>query len=517
MKKIKHIALVTLIGLGLTSCEKYLDINFDPSFPQVSEGFAVLPPIFSQMARGESFDGRYAGQYCQYWQSSAAGNVWDRMGYAAGSDAGGEMWRSHYWSIGKNVDLIIESATRQQQWDYVGVAKAIRAWGWQTTTDFNGDLIVKQAWEPNRYVFDFDSQEEAYKETVRLCNEALQDLARTDGTVSVASLGRGDLVYKGDRTKWIKFVNAILARNAHHISNKKGSYNPDAVIKFVDASFSSNADNFNVPHDGANTGNGNFWGPLRNNMGSFRQGDYLVRTMDGTLFPTSKDPRLAAMITASTDGTYRGVVTPLGDPNNVAGNVRRVPSLWGIAQPLATPPTVGKFLFQDNAPHPIITYWELQFMKAEAAFIKGDKAMAYAAYLNGINAHLDWVVSFVTDATLRTQYNTERTAYLKSTAIAANAAALTLSDIMMQKYISMFVHGHLESWVDMRRYNYSSDIYKGFNPPAGLSLFPDNSNKLVYRARPRYNSEYVWNRASLDKFGALNTDYHTKEMWFMLP
>ena len=518
MKKIKIISLVTLLGIGLTSCEKYLDVNFDPSFPQVSQGFALLPPMISQMSRAEAFDGRFTGQYCQYWLATAAGNAWDRHGYIAGSDNGGEMWRSHYWSIGKNVDLVIEDATAKQQWDYVGVAKALRVWGWQSTTDANGEMILKQAWEPNRYVFEYDSQEDVYKEVVRLGTEALADLSRTDGGVSPASLGRGDLVYKGDRTKWIKFVNAILARNANHISNKK-SYNPDAVIKFVDASFSSNADNFYIPHGGTSTTDANFWGPLRNNMNAFRQSSYLVSLFNGTLFPGAIDPRMAAMLTASDDKVFRGVNVGLGDANNIAGRTNRVANFWGQSQPTATTPATGKSIFDNGTAHPLITYWEMQFVKAEAAFIKGDKAMAFEAYNKGINAHLDWVFSLIpsTDAAGRAAFTSERTAYLKSNAVAQTSAALTLSDIMTQKYISMFVHGHMESWVDLRRYKYSPDVFKGFVAPTGTTLFPDNNGKLAYRLRPRFNSEYVWNRAALDKVGGLNADYHTKEMWFMQP
>lgn len=145
--------------------------------------------------------------------------------------------------------------------------------------------------------------------------------------------------------------------------------------------------------------------------------------------------------------------------------------------------------------------------------------MAFDAYNKGINAHLDWVFSLMssTDAAGRANFNTERAAYLKSSVVAQTSAALTLSDIMTQKYISMFVHGHMESWVDMRRYKYSPDIFKGFVAPTGSTLFPDNNGKLAYRLRPRYNSEYVWNRAALDKIGALNADYHTKEIWFMQP
>ncbi|MFN4145524.1 MAG: SusD/RagB family nutrient-binding outer membrane lipoprotein [Runella sp.] len=516
MKKGLIISLALFLSIGFTSCEKYLDVNFDPKFPQVSQGFAILPPMIAQMSRAEAFDGRFTGQYCQYWLATAAGNVWDRHGYAAGSDAGGEFWRSHYWSIGKNVDLIIEDATSKQQWDYVGVAKAIRAWGWQSTTDVNGEMILRQAWEPNRYVFDFDPQEDVYKEVVRLCNEALADLNRTDGNVSAASLGRGDLVYQGDRTKWIRFVNAILARNAHHLTNKR-SYNPDAVIRFVDASFASNADNFNIPHTNASNTEANFWGPLRNNMNAYRQSNYLVNVLNGSILGGPVDPRLAAMLTASDDRVFRGVNVNAGDPNNVAGRTNRVANFWGQTQPTATPPTTGKFIFQDATMHPLITYSELQFIKAEAAFIKGDRNMAYDAYLKGINAHLDWVLTFVTDATARTQFTTERTAYMRGAGVAQTAAALTLSDIMMQKWIAMFVHGHNESWMDMRRYRYSSEIYRGFAPPSGLTIFPDNNGKLVYRLRPRFNSEYVWNRASLATFGGLDPDFHTKETWAILP
>lgn len=64
----------------------------------------------------------------------------------------------------------------------------------------------------------------------------------------------------------------------------------------------------------------------------------------------------------------------------------------------------------------------------------------------------------------------------------------------------------------MRRHQYSADVYTGFTLPT--SLFPDNSGKPAQRVRPRYNSEYVWNLPSLQKFGADKPEYHTVEMWF---
>jgi hypothetical protein len=506
--KNKHFlsGFVLVFLLLFSACEDYLDINFDPSNPQVAEGFAILPPVLAQMVRGEAFDIRFIGQYTQNWASTAINNAIDQHGYTPGSDALGEKWRSHYWSIGKNIDLIVEQAKAKEQWDYVGAALAVRAWSWQTTTDYHGEMILKQAWEPNRYVFDFDAQEDIYKEVERLCNEALEYLNRTDGLVNAASLGRGDLVYKGDRLKWIKFVNAVLARNAHHISNKS-SYNPTKVIEYCDKSLAANTDNFNVPHAGTSTADANFFGPLRNNLRVYRPTRFFVNLLNGTTLNGVTDPRLPLMITASPDNIYRGVTPTRGDSTNTAAatGTTRIPLLWGVSPTITNAAQIpGKYIFTDKADHPLVTYSEIQFIKAEAAFIKGDKAVAYNAFRKGIIAHMDFTRVAAAD----------RDNYLKSAAVPQTADALTLSDIMLQKYISLWVHGALETWVDMRRYAYSNTVYKGFILPSPLYI--DNAGKPAYRVRPRFNSEYVWNRESLNKIKGNDANYHTIEPWFVL-
>ena len=503
MKQFTIIALLSL--LTLSSCEKYLDINRDPSNPQIAEGFVLLPPMFAQIAQGEQFDSRYIGKYIQNWGEASSNDTWDRMGYISGSDASGQMWRVHYWNLGENIRLIKEDAAAKQKWDYSGAAKALFAWSWQTTTDYHGEIVLKEAFEPNRYVFDYDTQEEVYAYVQTLANDALTDLNRTDGNVAQASLARGDIVYGGDRTKWIKFVYGVLARNANHISNKS-TYKPDVVIDFCNKSLASNADNFNVPFTaGGNSALMNFFGTTRSNIGTYRQTDFLLSLLDGRVFGGVADPRLPILATASPDGTYRGVTPTQGDPNNVNGNTKRIPTFWGELPNVVSSTSPGKYIYKDGAPFPILTYAEIQFIKAEAAFIKGDKATALSAYQAGIGAALDYAGVAATD----------KAKYLASTAVAQSAGALKISDIMMQKYLALVGHGIIESWVDMRRYRYDPTVYIGFTPPPTNLLFPDNNGKLAYRVRPRYNSEYVWNRASLDKYGGNALDYHTVEPWFI--
>jgi hypothetical protein len=169
-----------------------------------------------------------------------------------------------------------------------------------------------------------------------------------------------------------------------------------------------------------------------------------------------------------------------------------------------------------------MTYAQLQFVKAEAALRAGDQATALTAYRNGISSHIDFVnARNLDDGQTPPQITlAEKNAFLASPAIVP--AVLTLSHIMSQKYIAQWAWGHNEIWMDMRRYHYTdpdpvsgTQVFRGFTPPT--TLYSDNGGKIVQRIRPRYNSEYVWNRAGLDVIGGLASDYHTKPLWIIQP
>ena len=509
MKKTIKYTILGMVILFMSGCKDFLNINTDPSVPQKVGAGSLMAPIYAQMVRGESFDTRYVSLYAQMFAVSSTGDTWERHGYISGNDANGEKWRSHYFGIGKNVDLVIEDGIAASSYDLVGAAKAIRAWSWQSSTDVYGEMIMTQLFEPNRYVFDFDGQDKIYAEVVRLSNEALADFDKGGSKLKVA-----DIVYNGDVAKWKKFINGNLARNANHLSNKS-TYKPDDVIKYCDLALAANTDNFNVPHVASSSLDGNFFGPLRNNLSNYRASSGIVKLLDGTVFATVRDPRLPIMIAPSPDSIFRGLQVLTTDANNVAANTKRIPNIWGATPGTLTPALSanagfaanGRWIFKDNEPHYLMTASEIQFIKAEAAFRKGDKPLALAAFKKGIELHMDFCG--VTAA--------NRTAFMTSAAIKTDATLLTLADIMQQKYIALWGHGALEAWVDMRRFKYDPLVYTTFVTPTTAQYFPDNNGKLAYRIRPRYNSEYVWNRASLESFGGNNADYHTYEPWFVKP
>lgn len=551
MKKLNYIIVCVGLLFANIGCKKYLDINNDPSSPQTPSLQALFIPVTASMSRTIGLDGRQTGSYIQNWSGTAVQDNYDTHGGNAGSSTNSQAWRDFYTVQGTAINLILKQGVVEEQWDYVGAAIAIRAWGLQNATDYFGEMPYTQAWQPNRVYFEYDKQQDIYADVDSLCRVAINYLDRTDGKVNQTVMGRGDLVYAGDRAKWKRFTYGILARNWHHQTNK-GNYNADSVISYVDKSMQINADNFNVIHSATKNDDTNPFGPARDNFYSRRQSRFIVQLLDGTTFDSStialkRDPRLSKMLSVSPDtltintnmaslnGGYRYFLPSVGytiNTNVTTNAYRQTPStLYGDSNILNTDAASfavrkGKYLFQNNASFPIMTAFEMQFIKAEAAFRKGNFSLAYIAYKNAIGLHIDFVNAMNLAATGVTQISpTEKTAYLNGTnsiAVKQSASTLTLTDIMLQKYIADFGWNLIESWCDMRRYHYfdidpitTKQVYNGFTIPLynPINLGP----KPAYRLRPTSASEYDWNITALQQIGAFNQDYHTYEMWFSQP
>ena len=522
MKKIYMICLVASL-ISVSSCKKFLDVNENPNAPQQVTANLYLAPMLHWMFTDAAYEGRFVGRYTQNWFLPATTlSTWDRQGYDPSSDNGAQTFRDVYWSMGQNLIDMMNKAEAEQRWDLLGVGYILKAWGWQTLTGLHGEITIKEAFVPNKTEFAYDTQEFAYEESRRLLQLAISNLERTDGAVDKNFLAVGDKIYNGERTKWLKYAYGLLAMNLNHYSNKS-SYNPDAVIAAVDKSFEGNADDALIPYGKLGNDDSNFMGPRRQNFQNYRQTKFVVELMNGTQFGNVVDPRMSRMLAPSPDGIYRGLDINTANYGALTAT-QRPNNIWGYAQNISLgEPTT--YIFHDQSKFPAMTYSQLQFIKAEAAYKKGDKATALDTYRNAISSHIDFVNARNGESgQLPTQItSSEKTAFLTNTAIVPLLpSGLTLSHIMSQKYIAQWGWGHYETWMDMRRYHYTDtdpasgkQIFLGFGIPT--DLYGDNSNKPVQRIRLRYNSEYVWNRANLEKIGALAADYHTVPMWITQP
>lgn len=532
--------------LALGSCSKKIDEAYANPNAQVKQPIeSILPGVIANMvtsysANGTGYgpqnDGIYIGRFIQNWATNTSGNQYDQMGdnYINSSDVMGSIWAMHYYGMGQNISRIIQWGTEEKKWDYVGVAQAIRAWGWVTLTDIHDDVILYEAFHPDQLVFKYDPQQEVYEEAKRLCKSALENLSKTGDGVSQTNLAIGDAyMNNGDVNKWKKFVYGVMARIYNRTTNK-ASYNADSVVYYCDLAMQTNADNTSLKWSNAGgVGTYSYWSPFRGNIGALRQTRFIADLMRGTntQFPTgTNDPRAWYIIRENPNGTFRGIIPNRGGGSAGLALGDSSANFWGGTFQSTTAPSSdanARYVFRNAPIFPIISASEIQFIKAEALLRKGgNAAAALAAYKKGIELNFaqlraDYeatvpVANKITDGT--------RDAYLNNPLVVPAASALTLSHVMLQKYISMYAWGVVETWVDMRRYHYTDldpvtgqQVYRDFVPPSGTDLYSRNNGKLIYRHRPRFNSEYLYNIDELNRLGALATDYITKECWFSKP
>jgi len=557
---LKFIFLGCFAGLLLnTSCEKKLDEAYaNPNAATRQPVETLLPSLIgsvigSSAAAGSAYgiagDALLIGRYIQYWgtystafsslsQTASNQSNYDAMaGTVGSSDNLGSVWAAHYFGMGQNLNSMVEWATEEEKWDFVGAGWAMRAWSMFETTNEYNHMILREAFDRNRQQFHYEDQPEIYDSIRVICHRALASLSRTDGNLGKSFAAADAYFNGGDVNRWKKFVYGILARSFAYLSNKS-SYSADSVIKYADLAMTSNADNITCKFAATGiSGTSNYFGPFRGNVGSLRQAQYIADLMNGFntgAFAGVIDPRMPYMLQTDTSDGYHGIIPWKG--SSALGSKNRPFNFWGHpdAASTAAPSTArGTYLFRDNAEFPIMTASEMQFLKAEAALRKGLSNDALTAYVNGISLNFDMLSAKynagvpaglqITDA--------KKAAYLaSSTVVPASASALTRTHIMLQKYIALYAWGVQETWADMRRYHYTdidpatnAQVYVNFTPPTGSDLYSQNGGKLVYRCRMRYNSEYLYDIPSLQTIGALDgsgaqvPDYHTKECWFSKP
>lgn len=262
---------------------------------------------------------------------------------------------------------------------------------------------------------------------------------------------------------------------------------------------------------------------------------------------------------------YGGNLGSASGPIGTAANYYGGPSGWTVNTARFHD---GRWLFHDEAPYILGTYAEMMFCLAEAHYVTGHKADALDAWKKGIKGDMDFTVKHLTPAKLETG-GSNRTFYNgdKLTASQFKAAAneylagpfvegvtvdeLTLSHIMMQKFVALYPWGSQEAWVDQRKYHYDIEytgsypalgngwdyntifqkrdsdpnkVFKGYYlSPAearGTAYNTNNGGSPCYRIRPRYNSEYVWNEhklAVLKPIAGTAANYQCSIPWFAYP
>ncbi|MBQ5415772.1 MAG: SusD/RagB family nutrient-binding outer membrane lipoprotein [Bacteroidales bacterium] len=477
-------------------------INEDKDSAKDAASKFIIPDLMLRTAQnviGGDFN-TYIGSYVEYWAGThnQLYQAEKRNAEVRLSSTFNNGWGDIFYLI-RNAKLTIDKSKSEvpEAVQARAIAETMLAYILAEATDLFGDIPyteVGNAWDtpyPNA-----DSQESIYTEVFRL----LDDAAATFAT-NPASVGGQDFIYGGSNTAWIKFINGLKARYTLRLNNR--SSNLAKVIEYVDASFSSAAEQASMPYSGTNNQN-----PLFDFEWS-RDGISSCTSMWNKLMERN-DPRADRVYWHSNTWAHfdgvdaEGVLAPTGSPTESQGQY-----LYDV------------FMFAEKAPVHFLSYHELMFIKAEAQARLGKTAEAkeslkeaiMAAFVNleisvdaGINAPSVLAYDGIEPITVLKPNESEALAeeYFDDT-VEALFDANPLKEVMIQKYIGLWGgNGEaVETYADIRRLKAEGkgDIYGLINPgkfplrcPYGNDDVTANPNieKLYTDAGNYVFTENVW-------------------------
>jgi hypothetical protein len=277
---------------------------------------------------------------------------------------------------------------------YKGVAEVLEAmmvlWG----ADIWGDLPYREAVNATITEPAFDPQQQIYADLQALLTTAIADLGGAG-----AGPGDFDLIYAGDKAKWIRAAHTLKARIHLRLVERNGNAEYTNARTEALLGLASAADDFKTAHSSA-TSERNMWAQFQ--ISSFGN-DLVAGSILADIMNAENDPRRPEYFGLNALGGYGGFdvstqATPTNQISQIAGSTR------------TDNPTFAQ---------PLITFEENQLLLAEANFVLGQTATAQG------------------------QLDAVRALHGKG------SVPVSLNAIMTEKYILLFQN--VEAWNDWKR------------------------------------------------------------------
>ena len=316
----------------------------------------------------------------------------------------------------KNDALITDEATRSAQ---IATIEVLEVYAWHVLVNTYGNVPYSDALNIDKPLPAYDDAKTIYTDLFKRLDGAITALKATGSGFS-----KGDLIYDGDNSMWVKFASSLKMRMALCIADEDAA---TAKTKFEAAAsdaFTSSSDNATFYYLVSPPNTNPIWVDLvQSGRKDFIASETLVMMLDSL-----SDPRKPLFITKNASGNYTGGVNGTG--NSYKNNSKPATSI--------TAP---------DAPSTLISYTEVEFMLAEAAArgwsVSGTAAEHYAAGVT--ESILEWGGA-----------ETDATDYLAQSDVdyaSAGSGATWQEKIGNQKWLALYNHG-FDAWTEWRRLDF---------------------------------------------------------------
>ena len=355
LRSMKNIFSLILVGsmLMLTSCEIPTDLNDNPNEITLQDADAILflngaqlANIMIQNSHLNRISGMFSGQLVGY--TSLYSNIY---GYSLSTVESNDEWNGCYTGVLTNVRHIREIVPDDKL--LVGIAKVLEAHAVGTLAILMGDVpyseVASEVEDPV-----FDSQGSVLDALTSLLDDAISDLGSTSGRPEDY-----DIYYNGDKDKWLAAAYTLKARYALIQSDYT------SALTAANMGISSSADDMNfIPRGEAEISEGdkNLFNAI---LSGSRTGDI-----------GNNGSYLLELLNDST-ANYRG-----NDKTNETArhNYYKIDETSGEGN-------LG--VIERFEPMPMVTYFENQMIKAEAAA----RTTGFSSGLSHLNDYRAWLTS----------------------------------------------------------------------------------------------------------------------------
>jgi hypothetical protein len=430
MRKLIIFSIIILFA----SCKKYIDVNQTPNDPTVVPPSALLTTTTIAIAFANANDlNRATSLLVQHIAGVASQAVqYDVFTLEGFFD---NQWNFEIYNGAINNLQKIIDGHQETSPVYAGIAKLQMAYAFSLATDLWGDVPYSQAGKGLQFLTPrFDKQQDIYQGNAGEGIISLFDLVKSGiadlDKPSVLKPGKDDIVYAGDLTKWKRMGSTLLLKLAIQLTNVNPALAKSTIESVIAGNnyINSNALDFEVPF-GTSVGNQN---PIHNFNNVNRTTDQMLSLRLLNLMRSLNDTvRLAKFFTKPTGAfvAYDNGSTAAAPTLNTRSKYNTY--LTGVS---------------GEAPIRLLTFFQVNFILAEAALIFGTPGDANAYYQAGIRASMQKVG--MTGAEIDNYFTT-------------NPSVVTLSgttedkrkQIITQKYIAWIGNG-VEAFNDYRRTGY---------------------------------------------------------------
>lgn len=484
---------IVLGGMACSCSDDYMeDLNTDPSKASSIDPNAQLTTAELQTYGDLGMVEIYRNYIYAFTQQLMG--CWNTTNYGGrhtvDNNEMSRIWTSFYPKAIKNVtDAIYRSSEEENRTNINAALRIYRVYLMSIITDIYGDVPYSEAglgYLEEKYNPRYDTQEEIYNNFFVELKDAGAALAAGGDKIT------GDVIYNGDVAKWKKLANSLRLRFAMRISKvapKKARQEfedalaadggvfagneDDALIKYMDISFSFGQDSYTdyrgnalsqlfFGNDPANNPSylcSTFFNQLYNtgDPRTFMIGRFYY---DGLMSSTKPDNRIdltdeiiekGIQMNPCVPGSFSYDPWPTGYDSDIMKEIAKTnPSVETTMARETEPKLANNFLKGDN-PGVVMTYAEVNFLKAEAALngwnVGGETAEQL--YSKGVRAAMDFLTdNYGYDRISDDDFNT----YMENNGI-GHTDAQKREAINTQAWILHFTNP-AECWANVRRSGY---------------------------------------------------------------